>query len=274
MKNMKNFLDPEGFVQQKSDKMENFIDSNFLNSNMLYFKTKLRESLWYNNKQVSFMSELFLKKYKEKEGVFRRYYQNFDKLKGADPLEYTRYTDPNHLSRDNSMGHIVLAAEMDYSSEVRSFLWKTIKRKMFFQNKITVKGEKKPFPDFCGPENLAIILRAAFKDKETLLFLMYPLLLVLDTFLLLSMLVLWIRSLFDYNFCSTMLHNASSLLFVKDTLPTPFSIIATKVFLNRKKPKGYESYGVLEACLRRYSRAPYDPPIYEIADKVEKMLKY
>lgn len=250
MKYLNAYFDEYGFIRQYQEGvMENYIDANFLNSNY-----------WYLMDDNFMMYETF-DCFKDNNKLIR-YFKNFDYLHGVSESEYSRYTDSNTVSRDNSKGFICMAGRLGEHKWVRRFTLDCIKRGFFYQNKITNQGEKKLFADFCGPEDFATLIRASYNKSYLPLFL--PLLLVTDLFFLLNIVIHVIRSFFQPTYCSTVFHTMSCLLQFNQTIHTPFSYIASKLFLFRRKPQGYEEYDVLEACLRRYSRAPYDPPIYNV----------
>jgi len=271
MKYMDNYLDSSGFICQRDNKSENYIDSNFLTSNYLYQSMYLDAKSFVKGVSLDHQGHLFNKYYTTSSGKLMRYHKNFDYLKSANKLEYSRYTDYNTVSRDNSMGHIILRAKLGCYAQNRQFLYDIIKRGFTFQNKITVKGEPKFIADLCGPEHLATILRSCWSPDK--LKYLYPLFLVLDLFFLLSILVHVIRSYYDSYYCSTVFHTMSAMLQFKETLQTPISKLSTLLFFLRKKPTGYESYGTLESCLRRYSRSSFDPPIYDLSNMIEGELK-
>lgn len=268
---MKNYLDKKGFLIQKSDKRINCIDSNFLTTNIAFQKLYLGEQ-WVNEYSPLDISKKALKAYSDQYGVIRRYYENFDTLLGANPEETARYTNPNHVSRDNSMGYMMLSGHVGEKGFVRSFLWKTIKRFSFFQNTHTVKGEKKIVPDFCGPSQYAILLRAAL--PKFLLVLLYPLILLLDIFYFLSYTFHVIQSRFDPTHTSTVLHMLSGVLMCRSTIQTPFSYLAEKVFINyRKQVPDFEDEEPIVSAMKYYSRKSYDPPVYEVTERVIRRLR-
>ena len=172
MKEMKHFLDHKGYLFQRDGHKFNYIDSNFLTTNCIFQKAVLGDLGWYNGRVLSTIATRARDDYSESKGVIRRYHSNFDKILGANPEETRRYTDPNHVSRDNSMGYLMMCGYFGYKSTVRSFMYHTLTRGSFFQNTHTVKGEKKALADFCGPEQWAVLVRAGFPKWVLLLF--YP----------------------------------------------------------------------------------------------------
>jgi len=272
MKDIRNYLDKKGYLYQKSNIRENYIDSNFLTTNMVYQKSAIGGSIWFNKNGLSYMAKNAGIDYTASKGVIRRYPENFGKLIGANPEETTRYTNPNHVSRDNSMGMMIMQGHFGAKAAVRAFMLNTIKRGSFFQNTHTVKGEKKILPDFCGPEQWALLLRCGL--PKIALILLYPVLLVLDIFLLLNYSWHVIQSRFiDASHTSTVLHMLSGVLLCR-SMQTPFSYLSEKIFLNyRAQVPGFEDKEPIVSALKYYSRQTYDPPIYELGAEVVGFLR-
>lgn len=271
MKNFKDFLDKRQYIIQKSNNKLNYIDANFLNTNIAFQKLYLGEN-WVNSDSVMIVSKSILKDFSDRYGVIRRYYENYDKLLGANPEETKRYTNPNHVSRDNSMGYMMLAGHMGNKGFVRNFMFRILKRGSFFQNTHTVKGEKKIVPDFCDPSHWALLLRAGL--PKPLLILLYPLFLVLDIFHFISYTFHVIQSWFDPTHTSTVLHMLSGVLMCRSTIQTPFSYLAEKVFINyRKQVPGFEDKEPIVSALKYCSRQVYDPPIYEVTERIMRKLR-
>ena len=105
---MTDYLDEKGMVIQKSDSKQNMIDSNYLSTNLLYQKAVLGDSKWFDNNGLDYTAYQAILAYKADSGTIRRYWRNFSDLVGANPTETIRYTIPNHVSRDNSMGYIMM----------------------------------------------------------------------------------------------------------------------------------------------------------------------
>lgn len=271
MKKIKDFLDKRQYLIQKSDSKINCIDSNFLTTNIALQKFYLGEN-WVNGDDLILVSKSILKDYSDRYGVIRRYYENFDKLLGSNPEETKRYKNPNHVSRDNSMGYLMLSGHIGKKGFVRQFIINMLKRGSFFQNTHTVKGEKKLVPDFCGPSQYALLLRAGL--PQPLLILLYPLLLIVDFFYLLSYTFHVLQSWYDPTHTSTVPHMLSGVLTCRSTIQTPFSYLAEKVFINyRKQVPNYEDKEPIVSALKYYSRKPYDPPIYLVGERVLRRLR-
>lgn len=272
MSDFRRFLDKKGLLYQRSNTKENYIDSCFINSNALLQKYIIGDSQWYSANGINYMVGVAKSTYSDEEGVIRRYDVNFGKLIGTSEEESTRYTNPNHVSRDNSMGFIMLMGYFGYKDFVREFMWNTLMRFSFFQNTHTVKGEKKLLPDFCGPEQWAILLRSGF-NKGTLI-LLYPLLLVLDFFYMLSYIWHVLQSHYDPTHTSTVFHMLSGVLICQETIQTPFSYIAEKVFINaRAKVPGYYHSEPIVSAMEYYSRMEYDPPLDELVTRVIRYIR-
>jgi hypothetical protein len=272
MKNFKGYQDKKGYLIQKSKTKQNMIDSNFLTTNAIFQKAVIGDTEWLNGNGLSYMAHQARIDYRESEGVIRRYYENFGKLIGSESAETRIYTNPDHVSRDNSMGYLMMCGHFGFKSDVRAFLWNTIKRGSFFQNRITVKGEEKTLPDLCGPENYAVLLRAAL--PKWALVLLYPLLLVLDSFLLLSYVWHVIQSRFDATHTSTVLHMLSGLLLCRTTIQTPFSKLAEIIFLNcRSHVREFEDKEPVVSAVKYYSRKSYDPPMEQLVGRVVEWMR-
>jgi len=269
------FLDNKGYLIQKDNVSQNMIDSNFLTSNMLYQKTLLGDDAWFNGISLSQTTHNFLVDYTTPEGLIRRYYKDFtgDQVpSGADEAETSRYTNPNHVSRDNSLGFIMMLGKFGYRKAARSLLYKILLRGSFFQNNIKVNGDKKLLPDLCGFEQYSILLRACFTRKTLLL--LYPLILFLDMFFLLSIILHVLKSYYDPTHTSTCLHELSAVAQAKDTLDTPFTILARYLFLNKRRPvPEFPDKEPIVSALKYYSRFTYDPPIFETSSRLVDQLK-
>lgn len=269
------FLDNKGYLIQKDASRQNMIDSNFLTSNMLYQKALLGDHSWFNGNVLPWVARNVKDDYRTPEGSIRRYYKDFtgDQVPiGADEAETSRYTNPNHVSRDNSLGFIMMLGKFGYRKAARSLLYKILLRGSFFQNTHTVSGTKKFLPDLCGLEQYSIILRACFTPP--ILLLLLPLLLVTDLFFLLSIAVHVVKSYYDPTHTSTCLHELSAVAQAKDTFDTPFTILARYLFLNKRRPvPEFPDKEPIVSALKYYSRFTYDPPIFETSSRLVDQLK-
>jgi hypothetical protein len=264
---MIDFLDEKGFVIQKSATKQNMIDSNYLTTNLIYQKLVLGDSNWFDGNGLPYTAGHAAAAYSHSKGYIRRYWRNYAQLIGANPQETIRYTLPNHVSRDNSMGYIMMLGKLGLHSQAREVLFNIIKRGSFFQNTHTVKGVKKIVPDFCGPEQYSVILRSCF--SKNILLLMYPLLMLLDCFFLLNVIVHVAKSYYDPTHTSTCHHGLSAVLQNRDTYRTPASFIAEKLYLSvRKSVPNYPDSEPVVSAVKYYSRAEYDAPIYETTARV------
>jgi hypothetical protein len=272
MKDFKKYLDKKHLLFQKSGSKQNYIDSNFLNTNSLFQKSIIGDTNWFNNNGLEYMSNVMKTTYRANKGVIRRYSDNFGALPGTSSEETTRYNNPNHVSRDNSMGYLMMLSRFGGKAEVSSFMWNTLMRGSFFQNTHTVKGIKKTVPDFCGPEQWALLIRAGF--SKPMLILLYPLLMVLDVFLMLNYVWHVLQSFYSPYHTSTVFHMLSGVLLLKTSMQTPCSFIAEKVFLNcRKSPEGYHHKEAIVNAMAYYSRQTYDPPLEQLTEKVMQWIR-
>lgn len=263
IKNINNFMDYRGFLVQKKPggHKYNAVDSNFLNTNWAFQSLLVEDS-----KQKRVDADLILKTYRTMPGVLRRYWKNDRNVHNNE--ESVIWTDPRTVSRDNSIGYICLAGYMGHYKSMRSFAWGVLKRGSFFQNTRTTKGKPKLVPDFCGLTQWSTLLRACFKPG--VLVALYPVLLFLDVFFMLSLIFDVLRSKFKPNHCSTVFHTVSAIMQKRVTLPTPFSALGGWVYFKfLSKPDGYimDEHAVI-SCLRYYSRASYDPPIYNVTKRL------
>ncbi len=66
----------------------------------------------------------------------------------------------------------------------------------------------------------------------------------------------------------------SGVLFCRETVQTPFSYLAEKIFLNyRNQVPGYEHKESIVSAMKYYSRKSYDPPIQDLVARVVKKLR-
>lgn len=257
------FADETGFLVQKHNDKINAVDSNFLTTNALYQASVSGDDKWLDSLSVKACSILAIHRFM-KDGKLIRYQKNIDTEEGK------LWTDPRTVSRDNSLGYIILAGHLGESNRLKSYALDILKRGSFFQNTHTTKGERKFLPDFCGPGAWSIILRAIFQNRTSKLIL-YP----LDFFWSLSLILHVLKSHTKYFQTSTCFHEVSAIIQSKLTVQTLFSRIGSHVYLNYRKKFDepyYDDNGVVSA-LKYYSRAKYDPPIYEITKNALKEIK-
>lgn len=272
MKEMKDFLSKRKLLHQKSNTNINYIDSCFLTTNIVFQKAILGDERWFDGNGLGYIAHQAKVAYTDSKGIIRRYPDNYGKLPGSNPDETKQYNNPNHVSRDNSMGMAMMTGYFGYKNEVRAFMWNILKRGSFFQNTHTVTGEKKMLPDFCGPEHWAVLIRSGF--SKGMLLLLYPVILVLDFFYMLSYLWHVAQSYYDPTHSSTVLHMLSGVLMCRETVQTPFSYIAEYCFINFRKPvPGYEDKESIVSALKYYSRFTFDPPIYLVGARVLEKIR-
>lgn len=277
MKKLDNFRDVKGYLVYKkhaSAERYNAIDSNFLNSNTFYQQLLTKES-----HHVRYAANRFIKEFQHAPGILRRYYKNDRDVQINDQElndECPYWMQPETVSRDNSMGFIVLAGYLGRYDVVRKFAVYTLKRGSFFQNVKTNKWEDKLVPDFCGLSQWATILRSCFGKKA--LIGLFPVLCVLDFFFMLALIwdVLYFRV--NHHDYSTVFHTLSAVMQKKMTVQTPFSAIGCYVYLNYLpaptdyNPKKADDHRIV-ACLKYYSNASYEPPIYDVSGAMLKRFK-
>lgn len=259
------FLDDNGFLRQIDSRKVNYIDTNFLTTNTIYQKIMLGDIFWYDKSNIESTANKCLHML-YRNGKIIRYYKNFPMLIGTSTLETIRYTDYRTVSRDNSMGYLILAGHMGQKDKVKKFMWDTLLRFSFFQNTLTVKGERKLLPDLCGPSQWSVLLRAGFTKPS--LILMYPLLLVLDFFYMLSYIFHVARSYTNPSHTSTVHHMLSAVIQAKKNVPTVFTYIAEKVFKMRKQVTDFKRADSLTSAMSYYSRQTYDPKIEHVTVRV------
>jgi hypothetical protein len=265
MKKLERFIDDYTFLVQKTPDHFNAVDSNFLTTNALYQKLASEDNEWVNGNKCTTTAILALYRFFT-NGKIRRYHSIQDSEEGR------LWTDPRTVSRDNSIGYIILAGFMGETNRVKKIALDILKRGSFFQNTHTTKGKRKFLPDFCGLSTWSIIYRALFQKKSLVLFLY-----LLDFFWLLHLIVHVLKSHTKYFQTSTVFHQVSALIQTKLTKETLFSKLGFSFyFLFHRSFKDYfeeGDNGVISA-LRYYSRAKYDPPIYDITKKsLDKFLK-
>jgi hypothetical protein len=259
MKKLDRFMDDLGFLVQKTPDHFNAVDSNFLTTNSVYQKLVSGDNTWNSTMSASAVSALAMYRFM-KDGKLRRYHSIQDTEEGR------LWTDSRTVSRDNSIGYIILAGFLGEKERVKQITKDILKRGSFFQNTHTTKGKRKFLPDFCGLSTWSIIYRALFQKKSLVLFLF-----LLDFFWLLHLIVHVIKSHTKYFQTSTVYHQVSALIQTKLTKETVFSRLGFSFYFrfhrifNDFQEEG--DNGVISA-LRYYSRAKYDPPIYDITKKV------
>lgn len=258
MKRIEDYFDDKGFIVQRHGIYFNAIDANFLNTNYYYQKLQYDKSPDTVLKAIE-VFEIFQKR----PGIIKRYYtrETPKGTKAPHSMEQLLWYDSRTVSRDNSMGWIVLAGYLNERESVKIFAKRCLKRFSFFQNTRTVRGEKKIVPDFCSFAEWATIIRACYEKP------FYPLLLFLDLFFLLDIVIKVIKSNYS-NDNSTVFHTVSCLYQKKD-ISTFLSNWATILYFNfLVKPKGYENEMPIVANLKQYSDYKYDPPIYEVTEEL------
>ena len=271
-KKLTNYLDKQDLMIQKDIQNVNCIDSNFLTSNTIYQKAVMGDHSWINGRSLSNIASVARDAYRADKGLIRRYNKNYGSLPGANSEETKRYTDPNHCSRDNSIGYIIMLGKYGYTDDVKDISLNIIKRGSLFQNKIKVDGSKKFMPDLCDPGQYGILMRAALSKSD--LYLGYLVLMICDLFMLLNVGIHVLQSKKDPTHTSTVYHMISALMQAKDTVETPFSKLATYLLLNKRSGvPGFEHDEPVVSAMKYYSRTSYDPPLEEIVERSVKYLR-
>jgi hypothetical protein len=241
------FHDGELIVQDKYAlyKCNPEVDSMFLTANTYYFlQRKFHFSPFYTKVGDEFFA--------------RRFYQ-------AGARANAPYNQPSNLSRDNHIGFINYLGWTGETELAKSAAKQILLRGSFFQNTHTTLGERKLLPDFCGPSSWACIVRACSLHSLVA----FPLLFILDALALLQTCFTVFFTPADK--ASTVYHTLATLHRGTVKQPTVFSKLSWKCFVNwRKKVPGYEAESGVISALMYYSRASYDPPIFEIAKQFLK----
>lgn len=271
-KKLINFLDKQDLMIQKDKYHVNCIDSNFLTSNTIYQKAVIGDTSWINGRSLGNIAAVAKDAYKADKGLIRRYNKNYGSLPGANSEETKRYTDPNHCSRDNSMGYIMMLGKYGYHQDVKDIAVSIIKRGSLFQNKIRVDGTKKKMADLCDPGQYGVLMRAAL-DKTDLIW-GYLILMFCDLFMLANVVIHVLQSKKDPTHTSTVFHMISALMQAKDTVQTPFSKLATYLLLNKREGvPGFEHEEPVVSAIMYYSRYKYDAPLEQIVERSVKYLR-
>lgn len=249
MKNIKDYKDDRQRIIQSDG---NCIDSAFLTCNY-YYQSKLE---YGNYMALEFVNH---------DMKFIRY-----PISNMSSDEAKYWSDPRTVSRDNSIGTYICLAEIGFYDYCRTFAFSCLMRCNFYQNTHTVKMEKKLVPDFVGISGWSILLRGLMKRS----WLLYPLIMFCDVFLLLSFIFFILKNKYidpDYN--SPLFHMVSTAKFCAEKTPTIFSI-AARYILYKFCPvhEQFEGFSGVSSQLREYSRYHFDPPIYEVSDRLE--MKY
>lgn len=176
------------------------------------------------------------------------------------------YDNPNNMSRDNLTGMLVYLGWTEEWRLVRTLAKQILFRGSFFANTHDTTGIKKwpkALPDFAGPTTWGLLFRGM--NLPTVL--TYPILNVLDFYTLLA--TIYSVALSPAERTSTVYHTFTTLHWSKTKLPTVFSWLAYQTFIRcRKQVSGYPAKNGVISALKYYSRKPFDPPIYEIAERV------
>lgn len=269
MKQLNDFrIKTDYLCQVKGAGRYNAIDANFLTCNFEVQKFFATGKKPLRNEHIKAFSKL---------GSIVRF-----PFKHYQDEESRLWDDPRTVSRDNSLGCLIalnLLCGKYGLSECRAFALKTIKRWSFFQNTHTVKGNKKLLPDWCGPDSWAVLLRACFEpgNSKALGLMLMP----LDLMFTVNIMVFLVHCFFVRDYNSPLFHMISTVYFCNHShgnIVTRFNkwLLLTKTPVNKEYSikSGYfrrewkegfnKKYGGVISQLGEYSRASYDPPIYDV----------
>lgn len=250
---MRDFADEKGcLVQKHSSSKYNAIDSNFLTTNFLYQEYICDPGNIFSLKKVY----CFI----NKESQFTRYWKD----EGFD-TESSNWTEQRTVSRDNSMGAFCCLVELEDTVMVRYMAMKIIKRKSFFQNVWSVKGIEKT-PDYCIAE-WSVILRGIFDKKNS--WKLYVLYYLFDFLFLLSTVIYIVKNYTDNNYNSPLFHMVSQVECINRRCSTFWGKISKWLMYNFiPGNKIYTHSEPVVSQVLEYSRAHYDPPVYEVTEKI------
>lgn len=151
--------------------------------------------------------------------------------------EYVRHpTDPGWsqagvMSRDNMQPVVQVMALYGFTDKLKEHLWTITKRAGFLWNvkDLELKRKKFPIPDWTGPVYLGQILRG-------LSMWFYPVVMVLDVFVVLQSLARVVSSVFSPKHTSDDLNFQCVLVLGQAIKPTPFIYLAKLIYWLRLQP--------------------------------------
>ena len=141
-----------------------------------------------------------------------------------------QWNDPSDFSRDQMVPNVVAMGFCEATQALKATSLAFLKRGFLFcQNK-----------DIVSPQLLASFIRAWFWSLSSFLVILWPLLVVLDVFLLFDVILRIIVKFFDSNNVGDDLNTTLLVLQAEHSLPTPLSWLARKLY-------GFLPGGVVES---------------------------
>lgn len=280
------------YAPEKLGSTDPEVDSAYLSCYYFYFNFLLgRKTEFSYNHRIMWWDALKVVKlfmHSGESGLFRRHPDAGANKEHSVPE--AKFNFPYNLSRDNTLPIVILLGELGMYLALKRFMWQTLKRGSFFQNKYTHKGEKKILPDMATPDHWCTFIRAYVKSTEkckavrvggVFKLLTWLLLCGLDFFSVLQT-VLHVAHTYvvsandtgsELNFLACALHRS-------DVMPTPLGELANWVYGFRRFPtepayeRSYSENNIVAAvenffgCGKRaYMRPPIDALVRELWQK-------
>jgi hypothetical protein len=144
-----------------------------------------------------------------------------------DEIKYTAILDPNDVSRDQLVPNVIACGLFGYEDKIKRIFSNVVKNFSRYPN-----------------NDLAFITDYTRIARALGMWYLYPILFILDIWLLMSITFLVIRSYFDSNntYVSDDLNSIADLAQTKQRYPSPFSFMARKIF--KWFRKGGPMYGM------------------------------
>lgn len=193
------------------------------------------------------------------EKTFYCFYNGTDFMRYLQNEENGRLnSSPKNLSRDNFIGMLICLGHFEKKDILKQEALKILKRGSFYQNTRTYLYNKPKIPDFAGPVSWAVILKGlGYKN------------IILDLFVLMMSIYAVLKSRIVPDHASTVYHEVSTFDYLKQNsfLTKLANLLYNKY---RKGVEGYPSSNGVVSALKYYSRAVYDPPIYEVTEMLQE----
>lgn len=209
----------------------------------------------------------------DKPGYYRRH---------PDPEPISRggwWRDPCVFSRDQQRSLTIAMGAYGQRKRLYRLTWELIKRFGFYQNTCTAEFKKK-IPDVSSPENWAEIFRAFWQAKCYWAIFTYPLILIGDAWKILGILTAypsWKNNPDDADDDNLIL----STLQARESLPTPLSYLARKLYSKIRPVAGYTGedkaipmrnkvrwHGPYSALAWKHREATGAPPLAEYSNSI------